>query len=224
MSGNGGAGSPSIHTPSTNPGVQQAKLALLEGRKTRLADLKREAIDLLDRYRKDPSLHKLKPADLLAIMLNSSTPRGSGNNTSHNVRGELCYILTAQSKLSLPAICEVLNISTSTLFTLRRKDAEIDQMVKDYQASFFEDEAMTQEAGIHPALVIFGLKARAGWMDSKDQAITYEQMAAIAERFIGIVRDELKLEPNGPAIVDRIASRLTGEPLRAHVDSVTSKA
>ena len=210
MSGNGGAGAVQI-----SPLASNAKLALLEGRKTRIADLKREAQNMLSEYRKDPK--KLQAADLLAIMENSSHGRGSGNTTSHNVRGELCYLLTAQSKLSLPALCDVLNISTATLFKLRRKDAEVDQLVKDYQASFFEDEAMTQEAGIHPALVIFGLKARAGWMDAKDQAITYEQMAAIAERFINIVREEVK----DPEIIDRIAARLTGDPLRATVDAVT---
>ena len=217
MSGQGGAASPTLN----NNAATNAKLALIEGRKTRLADLKREAQGLLQDYRKDPKLQKLGAADLLAIMENSSHGRGSGNTTSHNVRGELCYLLRVQSKLSLPALCEVLNISTATLFSLRRKDPEIDQLVKDYQASFFEDEAMTQEAGIHPALVIFGLKARAGWIDAKDQAITYEQMAAIAERFINVVREELKGEPNGSVIVDRIAARLTGEPLRAHVESVT---
>jgi hypothetical protein len=216
LAGQGGAASPIIQSANTN-----AKLALIEGRKTRLADLKREAQELLAGYRKDPK--KLQAADLLAIMENSSHGRGSGNATSHNIRGELCYLLTAQSKLSLPALCEILNISTSTLFKLRRKDVEIDQLVKDYQASFFEDEAMTQEAGIHPALVIFGLKARAGWIDAKDQSITFEEMSAIAERFINIVREELKDEPNGEAIVDRIHGRLTGEPLRAHVESVTSR-
>jgi len=188
---------------------------------SRLAELKREAIELLQAYRKDPK--KLQAADLLAIMENSVQSRGSGGTTTLNIRGELCYLLGAQSKLSLPALCDVIGISTSTLFKLRRKDPEIDQLVKDYQASFFEDEAMTQEAGIHPALVIFGLKARAGWMDSKDAAITFEQMAAIAERFINVVREELKDEPNGEAIIDRISSRLSGEPLRAHVDNVTTK-
>jgi hypothetical protein len=216
LAGQGGAASPIIQNANLN-----AKLALMEGRKTRLADLKREAQNLLSEYRKDPQ--KLQPADLLAIMENSSHGRGSGNTTSHNVRGELCFLLSAQSKLSIPMLCEIVGISTSTLFKLRRRDAEVDQLVKDYQASFFEDEAMTQEAGIHPALVIFGLKARAGWMDAKESAITYEQMAAIAERFINIVREELKGEPNGELIIDRIHDRLTGDPLRAHVESVTSK-
>jgi hypothetical protein len=216
MAGQGGAASPVIQSANSN-----AKLALLEGRKTRLAELKREAQQLLSDYRKDPK--KLQAADLLAIMENTSHGRGSGNATSHNVRGELCFLLSAQSKLSLPALCEVINISTATLFKLRRRDAEIDQLVKDYQASFFEDEAMTQEAGIHPALVIFGLKARAGWIDAKDQSITFEEMAAIAERFINVVREELHDHPDGKMIVDRIAARLTGEPLRAQVDAVTSK-
>lgn len=216
MAGQGGAASPVIQNANTN-----AKLALLQGRATRLAELKREAQQLLSDYRKDPK--KLQAADLLAIMESSSHGRGSGNATSHNVRGELCFLLSAQSKLSLPALCEVINISTATLFKLRRRDAEIDQLVKDYQASFFEDEAMTQEAGIHPALVIFGLKARAGWIDAKDQSITFEEMAAIAERFINVVREELHDHPDGKMIVDRIAARLTGEPLRAQVDAVTSK-
>lgn len=213
MSGRGGASPSAAGNLNQGPISSNAKLALIEGRKTRNAELRREALALLDQYRKDPALHKLRPSDLLGIMEAASHARGSGHTQTMNIRGELVYLLRAQSKLAIPAICEVLGISTATLFALRRKDLEIDQIVRDYQAAFFEDEAMTGEAGIHPALTIFGLKARAGWIDAKDNAITLEQMQQMAERFVQIVRDEVK----DPAIIDRIVRRLSSTDLEEAV-------
>src|SRR5690349_20068066 len=81
LAGQGGAASPVIQSASTN-----AKLALMEGRKTRIADLKREAQELLAGYRKDPK--KLQAADLLALMENTGAHRGSGMTTTPNIRGE----------------------------------------------------------------------------------------------------------------------------------------
>lgn len=207
--------------PVSNPPIaaprSTAKLALLNGFKEKRQEAQREALTLLQEFRKDPSLYKHSAADLYHIMESAGHNRGSGNLQSHNLIAEFKYLLNAQRDLSVDGICRVLGIGSCAYQELRRRDVELDQMVRDYQATFFEEEAMTMDKGLHPALTIFGLKARAGWMDAKDRAITIEQLTALTEQFMQIVKEELVAHPE---ILDRIAKRLGGEPLEAKVDAI----
>lgn len=211
-----GAGS-----PTNDLGLRRTpnKLQVLDGFRAKRVEAERHALDLLKKFRTDPSVRKHSEADLLNILESASHGRGAAEyTTSSNRVAELKYLLNAQKELSANAVATVLGIGPTAFQTIRRKDAELDQMVRDYQANFFEEEAMTGDKGLHPALVIFGLKARAGWMDAKDRAITFEQLNAITEQFMDVLREELK---DHPEILDRVGKRLMGEPLEAKVDSVT---
>lgn len=188
------------------------KLRFLAGLREKTAEWRRDAIARLAEFRKNPP--PLSSADLLQLMESIGTNgRGTGEMQSHSLRAELVFLLSTQSNLSLPQVYEVLGCSDSTIAALRRRDPELDECVRLYQAAFFEREAVTGEHGLHPALVIFGLKARAGWIDAKEGAVTLEQIQAMAERFIAIIREEVK----DPATIDRIVRRLTGEPIQAQV-------
>ena len=210
--------------PTNSPPIaglrSTAKMALLDGFKQKRVEAQRAALELLKKYRADPAAARQHTAqDLLNIMESVGHNRGSGEAacTSYNRIAELKYLLNAQRELSANALAEVCGIGATAFAHIRRQDPELDQMVRDYQANFFEEEAMTGDKGLHPALVIFGLKARAGWMDAKDRAITLEQLTAITEQFMAIIKEELKDQPE---VLDRISRRLSGEPLEARVDSI----
>ena len=123
-------------------------------------------------------------------------------------------MLEAQSDLPIKNICKMFGIATSLLYKMRAHDPEIDEAVKNYQAAYFEDEAMSQENTLHPALVIFGLKSRAGWMDAKDRAISAEQLGAMTERFISVLRKHIQ----DPVLMDRIVQDLMGAPVQTPVE------
>lgn len=216
MSSNSPSNSPPIAAPRNT-----AKLALLDGFRAKRVEAQRNALALLKKYRENPAEARQHTAqDLLNIMESVGHTRGSGETTctSYNRIAELKYLLNAQKDLSANALAEVCGMGPTAFQHVRRQDPELDQMVRDYQANFFEEEAMTGDKGLHPALVIFGLKARAGWMDAKDRAVTLEQVNALMEQFLQIVREELKDQPQ---LIDRIADRLMGKPVEAQVESVS---
>lgn len=199
--------------PCNNPPIRASKprqLEILQGNRQARADAERKCVELLKEFRKNPTPQT--PEDRLALLLNISH-RGI-REQSNNLRAELLFILEAQDDLPIKNICRVFGISTHLLMKMRRNDAEIDQAVKDYQAAFFEDEAMSQEQGLHPALVIFGLKARAGWMDAKDRAITAEQLSVMTERFSDVLRKHITDEK----LLNRIIQDLMGTPIDAEAE------
>lgn len=195
--------------PVNNPPIRRPNrgLEILQGNRQARADAERIALELLKEFRKNPTC--FTAADRLALMTSANHNRGSGACQSNNLRAELLYLLEAQGDLPIKNVCRIFGISGNLLFKMRRNDPEIDQAVKDYQAAFFEDEAMSQEQGIHPALVIFGLKARAGWMDAKDKAITAEQLGAMTERFVDVLRKHI----SDPILLQRIVDDLMGTPV-----------
>lgn len=185
------------------------KLAVLDGFRQRRVEANQKALALIQAYRADPSKYRPTAADLLHIMKSVSNGKG-GATTSPNRLCELKYLLGAQSELSANGCAEILGIGATLFFELRRADPELEQLVRDYQAAFFEHEAMTQDKGLHPALVIFGLKSRSGWIDAKDRAVTQEQLSALTEQLIGVLREELA---EYPGVLERIVARLNGEPI-----------
>lgn len=194
-------------SPVNNPPVRRNRgLEFLEGSRKDRAEAERRALELLGEFRKNP--HTVTAEDRLALMMNASHGRG-GSTSTCNLRAELLYILEAQDDLPIKNVCRIFGISSNLLFSMRRKDPEVDQAVKDYQAAFFEDEAMSGDKGLHPALTIFGLKARAGWMDAKDRAITGEQLSAITDRFVQILRKHI----TDPVLMDQIIQDLMGNPV-----------
>lgn len=211
---NVGQNSPPIAAPRST-----AKLELIQGFRAKRAEAEREVLALLQRYRQDPTLHKMSEADRLALLTSVSHNRGSaeGLGTGYNRVAEMKYLLNAQAGVSVTRLAQLVGIGAQQLQQLRRQDPELDQMIKDYIASFFEDEALTQDKGLHPALVIFGLKSQAGWMDARDRAISMEQLSSITEGFCQILREELKEHPQ---LLERIEQKLRGEPLEAQVDSI----
>lgn len=212
--------SPPSNSPPLAGPRSTTKLALLDGFRAKRVEAERAALELLKKYREDPAAARQHTAqDLLNIMESVGHNRGSGEAacTSYNRIAELKYLLGSQKELSANACATVCGIGATAFAHIRRQDPELDQMVRDYQAGFFEEEAMTGDKGLHPALVIFGLKARAGWMDAKDRAITLEQLTAITEQFMAIIKEELKDQPE---VLDRISRRLSGEPLEARVESI----
>ena len=203
--------------PVNNPPIKRNRgLEFLEGSRKDRADAERRAIELLGEFRKNPQA--ITAADRLALMVSAGCGRG-GSTQSNNLRAELLYILEAQDDLPIKNVCRIFGISSNLLFSMRRNDPEIDQAVKDYQAAFFEDEAMTGDKGLHPALTIFGLKARAGWMDAKDRAISSEQLSAITDRFVQVLRKHI----TDPALLDRIVQDLMGNPIPATIDAEVSQ-
>lgn len=209
----------SMNNPPITGPRPSAKLELLQGFRAKRAEAEREVISLLKKFREDPSAYKMTEADRLALLLNHSQNRGlaEAKCTGYNRVAELKYLLNAQSGVSVTRLSQLIGIGPQQLFALRRQDAELDQMIKDYMASFFEDEAMTQDKGLHPALVIFGLKSQAGWMDAKDRAISMEQLSQITEGFCQVLREELA---GHPALLTRIEARLRGDPAVQIIDAV----
>lgn len=127
-------------------------------------------------------------------------------------RLELMYLLRSQFDLPITSLCRAVGISFSQLPKHRRADHELDQAIRDYQASWYEAEIEDPSGNIHPTLVQFGLKARAGWMDSKDNALSLDEIGSFIDKIGRILEEELRNQPEVLSrISDRIASVMPGE-------------
>lgn len=166
------------------------------------ANQERRLMEAIRQFREEPSL---RDKDIETLLTRPSYTKNV------NWRAELIFCLRTQNELPLARICSLLGVSSSIIQKVRRTDLELDQLIQDYMAAFFENQAMSGDGNVHPAITIFGLKAKAGWVDAKDRAITQEQLAQFVEHVITVINEEVK----DPHTSQRIAARLRGEPIPA---------
>lgn len=173
-----------------------------ERRKTEL-----EIKSLLEKFRAGDVRLPATPSDLATTM--STLSRGTNNPSSLAVsatwRQELMYLLRAQSTLPITNLARLVGISFSQLPKHRRADHELDQAIRDYQSAWFEAEVENPSGHIHPTLVQFGLKARAGWMEAKDQAISLDELSGFIDKVGSILEQELRGYPD---LLSKISDRI----------------
>ena len=157
------------------------------------------------------------PADLYTIM-NGLADRGRSpmvDKVPVNWRREILFLLTAQDELPVSDLCKVIGVSHSTIQLYRRKDRELDTCIRAYQAAWFEREAMEPTGTIHPAILVFGLRARAGWKETDKEALSPDRLRGFIESVVSIINAEIE---------DPTVRRRVGRKILDHLDIFQSEA
>ena len=146
------------------------------------------------------------PEDLYSIMSSMSNAQRTPtvDQVPVNWRRELLFLLTAQDDLPVSDLCTVIGVSHATIQLYRRKDRELDTAIRAYQAAWFEREAMEPSGTLHPAILVFGLKARAGWKETEKEAISPDRLRGFIESLVGIINSEIA----DPTIRRRVGRRI----------------
>jgi hypothetical protein len=164
-----------------------------------------EVKELLVKFRAGELKIPATPSDLSNLMASRPSVNDSSLELSATWKLELMYLLRSQCDLPIMSLCRAVGISFSQLPKHRRDDHELDQAIRDYQASWFEKEVEDPSGHIHPTLTMFGLKARAGWMEAKDQALSLDEIGSFVDKIGRILEEELRDQPE---ILTKISDRL----------------
>lgn len=177
---------------------------LVEARAERAQELR----DMLTKFRTgELKLPKQASAEDLFTILNgieNSQRTPMVDRVPVNWRRELLFLLTAQDDLPVSDLCTVIGVSHSTVQLYRRKDRELDMAIRAYQAAWFEREALEPSGTMHPAILVFGLRSRAGWKETDKEAIAPDRLRGFVEQVVGIINQEIE----DPTTKRRIGRRI----------------
>ena len=107
-------------------------------------------------------------------------------------RSELLFLLTIVEGTTLRILCRLVQTTTTQLFAWRKEDSELDDAVKAFQAASFEHAAETPGTGLAPAVINFGLEARASWRRRLELSIDVDQIQKVIEEVIEVVARVVK--------------------------------
>ncbi len=115
-------------------------------------------------------------------------------------RSELLFLLTIVEGTTLRTLCRLVQTTTTQLFAWRKEDTELDDAVKAFQAATFEHAAETPGHGLAPAVINFGLEARASWRRRLELTIDVDQVGKVVDEVIEVVARIVK-DPEQIALI-----------------------
>ena len=127
-------------------------------------------------------------------------------------RGELMYLLSQANGIPTSDLFRVVEVGPSQVMRQRRRDRELDEVLKDYLGAYFEDEAQMPTRDIKAGVLQAGLEAHAhGWKPDDGRTLTDEDL----QKIIRAIVDSVRLRVSDPAILKLIGEDIA-DTLRRH--------
>jgi hypothetical protein len=122
-------------------------------------------------------------------------------------RGELLAILAVANGIPFNILLGEIGVGPAVVMARRRRDKVLDDAVKNYLGSFFEDEASVPSRDIKAGVLVLGLEQHAhGWKKDEGRTLSDEDL----HRIIRAIIDSVRLRVGDPKVLKDI-----GEDIQA---------
>jgi hypothetical protein len=125
---------------------------------------------------------------------------------------ELTYLLLRlpTGYVSHVRLCSLIGVSDTMVYLERRRNRNLDELVRCWQAAWFEGQAQSGNDNVAPSLTIFGLKARAGWRDQQAESLGPDRLMALVEGMVADITAEIPDEAVRARLGAKLLARVSG--------------